>query len=58
MPQNKRDKLNTMDHNSDKIEDAIDKDEDGVDESDIFAGAKDNEDEDNGDRQDTALADI
>ena len=60
MPQKKRDKLNTTDQNSANSavidEYASNKDEDGVDEPGIFAGTKDNEDEDDGERQGTPPA--
>ena len=62
MPQNKCDKFNTTDQNSANSsvidEDVSDKDEYGVDETDIVAGAEENEDEDDGQRQDTPPAEI
>ena len=55
MPQNKRDKLNNTAHNSDNSavidEYESDKDEDGVDEPEIFDVSEDNEDEYDGERQ-------
>ena len=60
MPQNNLDKLNTTDQNSSNSavidEDESDKYEDGVDEPEIVAGAEDNEDEDDRDRQCTPPA--
>ena len=60
MPQNKCDNLNTTAQNSANSaligEDVIDKDEDGVDKPEIFAGAEYNEDEYDGERQDTPPA--
>ena len=60
MPHNKHDKLNTMAQNSANSavidEYSSDKDEDGVDEPEIVAGAEDNEDEDERERQDTPPA--